>query len=106
MSKYGFGDDTTQIKLPPPKPAAPKPSPTAVADAAKVGEGLGFVPREPQHPPPPPTAGRRRKRGTEPQDKLFLSGPARVIQAFRDHADAAGLAYWEALESLLKKGNS
>lgn len=103
-NKYGFGDDnTTQIKLPPPKQAKPKPTPAAVADAARAGEGLGFVPREPQSSPAAPV-GRRRKKETEPQDKIFISGPARVIQAFRDHADAAGLTYWEALERLLDRG--
>lgn len=98
-NKYGFGqEEPGEIVLPPPKPATPKPTPAEVAGAVEAGESLGFVTREPNS-----GAGRRRKKG-EPQDKMFISGPARVIANFKDYADKQGLPYWQVIENLMKGG--
>ena len=43
--------------------------------------------------------GRKR---TEPQGRLSMTGPTRVLDAFRDHADEHGGTLWEALDDLLQ----
>lgn len=103
MSKYGFAEeDTPAISLPKPKASAPRPPAELVSEAAKVGESLGFVSREPRKDQPR-RGGRRR---VEPQDKVLITGPARVITAFRAYCDANDLHYWTALEQLLEAASS
>ncbi|MFG1298033.1 hypothetical protein V5F50_19765 [Xanthobacter sp. V13C-7B] len=111
MSKYGFPDDEIvpppAIELPTPKPRTEKPAPALVAEAVKAGQELGFVPREPGSPSAPasgliPKRGGRRK--SEPQDKLLVAGPARVIEAFREFCEQENIrSYWLALEMLMER---
>ncbi|WP_425106613.1 hypothetical protein [Ancylobacter sp.] len=109
MSKYGFPDDEGEappiISLPNPKPKAQKPEPALVAEAVKAGQELGFVPRElpaaERSVKAPRRPGRRR---VEPQDKLLVTGPARVIEAFREFCEQENASsYWVALEMLLNR---
>lgn len=100
-------EDTTQpkpapksLRLAPAKADTPVPK-EAVLAAVKAGQGQGFVSRQVQ------TEASRRKPGprrTEPQDKLMLTGPKRVLDRLREKADAmGGVPYWQALEALLDK---
>lgn len=111
-SKYGFSDNTAEeaavppVKLPEPKPWSERPSEEAVAELARRGQELGFVSREPGHAATASVAaapaGRRRK--PEPQDKVMVAGPARVLKPFRDFCDAEGLSsYWAGIEKLMKE---
>lgn len=102
MSKYGFTEEEPPaISLPKPKASAPPPPAELVNEAAKVGEKLGFVSREPRKDQPR-RGGRKR---VEPQDQLLITGPARVISAFRAYCDANELHYWTALEQLLESAS-
>ena len=109
MGKYGFGeeegpvDPPAAITLPKPKKkSADKPSADVVREAARAGEKLGFVSREPAAKPPVRKAGRRKL--VEEQDKLFIAGPLRVLQAFREYCDQEQLQnYWTGLERLLQQ---
>lgn len=100
-------EDSTQLK-PAPKPLrlAPAKADTpvpkeAVMAAVKAGQGQGFVSRQMQAETPRRKPGPRR---TEPQDKLMLTGPKRVLDRLREKADAmGGVAYWQALEALLDR---
>lgn len=95
--KYGFSGGG--IELPKPKPKSkPKPRPEAeqVEQAVEAGNELGFVSREPS---------RRAKPGpkrTEPQDKVTVPGPKRVIDAFRNYCRSDDLTLWQGLERLLE----
>lgn len=110
MSKYGFPDDEIvpppAIDLPTPKPRTQKPEPALVAEAVKAGQELGFVPREPGPTAASPSLAARRggRRKSEPQDKLLVAGPARVIEAFRDLCERENIpSYWLALEMLMER---
>lgn len=109
MSKYGFSDDEDEpppiISLPSPKPKAQKPEAALIAEAVKAGQELGFVPREPPAAERPVKAPRRPgRRKVEPQDKLLVTGPARVIEAFRDFCERENASsYWVALEMLMNR---
>ena len=97
-------DDLPQLKptskplrLAPAKVDTPVPR-EAVLAAVKAGQGQGFVPRQVQAEAPRRKPGPRR---TEPQDKVMLTGPKRVLDRLRDKADAmGGVPYWQALEAL------
>lgn len=102
-SKYGFGDG---IELPKPKSSrkvGPRPAVDigAFEQAVQAGSDLGFVNREPStHLKPGP---KRR----EPQDKVSIPGPKRVIDEFRNFCRARDITLWQGLEMLLeaqKKG--
>ena len=94
MSKYGFGGG---IDLPTPKPDAPKPSVSrqAVEQAVEAGNALGFVSRDPDARLKP---GPKRK---EPQDKVSVPGPKRVIDEFRAFCRTNNVTLWQGLELLL-----
>tara|TARA_R110000868_G_scaffold137971_1_gene351699 strand:- start:58 stop:294 length:237 start_codon:yes stop_codon:yes gene_type:complete len=71
----------------------------AVLAAVKAGQGQGFVSRQVQTDTPRRKPGPRR---TEPQDKLMVTGPKRVLDRIREKADdMGGVPYWKALEALL-----
>lgn len=96
MSKYGFGGGGIDL----PKPdATPKPRPTiepqAVEKAVQAGAEQGFVNREPSSRLKP---GPKRK---EPQDKVSIPGPKRVVDDFRAYCRMRNLTLWEGLEQLL-----
>jgi len=95
-SKYGFGGG---IQLPK-QDAAPPQSPQERPDlskALKAGNDLGFVSREPSI---------RRKPGpkrTEPQDKVSIPGPKRIIDRYRAFCQERNLTLWQGLEYLLDR---
>jgi len=102
-------DDTTHpkpgtlpLRLAPDKADAPV-SKEAVLAAVKAGQGQGFVSRQVQVDAPRRKPGPRR---TEPQDKLMLTGPKRVLERLREKADSmGGVPYWQALEALLDRNS-
>ena len=73
-----------------------KASSDNATELAKAGEQLGYVNRDPVKARRP---GPKRK---EPQDKLTINGPARVIQAFRALGEP-NEALWETLEKLVNQ---
>ena len=92
--KYGFGGG---IELPKIEPA-PKRAPVdraALTEAVEAGRSLGFVDREP--------AARRRPgpKRMEPQDKVSIPGPKRVIDDFRAYCASRDVTLWQGLEMLL-----
>lgn len=110
MTDYGFGDDDddrpagTTVKLPPPKARHPKPEREAITNAARAGADLGFVPRDPVGTTQTPTPRRKRRR-SEPQEQLHISGPKRVFDGFRNFCDERELPYWQGLERLLSRND-
>jgi hypothetical protein len=105
MSTYGFGDEPPAgqgtpagLTLPPRKDSTPRPALAPLEAALDAGKAAGFVSRE-------PSAARRKPgpRRTEPQAKLTLTGPKRVLDQLQAYCDAEGLPYWQAIEGLLSK---
>jgi hypothetical protein len=93
-SKYGFGGG---IQLPKQEAAPPQPRQEApdLSKAIKAGNDLGFVNREPSN---------RRKPGPkrrEPQDKVSIPGPKRIIDRYRAYCTERNLTLWQGLEDLL-----
>lgn len=97
MSKYGFGGG---IELPKPSESSrPRPhvEPSSVEKAVEAGKTLGFVSRE---------ASTRLKPGPkqkEPQDKVSIPGPKRVVDEFRAFCRERELTLWQGLELLLSE---
>lgn len=95
---YGFDKPMDAVQLPKlrekalDKPAA-APAMTTVLQA---GAELGFVSRE---------VSARRKPGpkrTEPQDKITVTGPKRVMDRLKAYCDKqGGISYCDAIETLL-----
>jgi len=97
MSKYGFGGG---IELPKPSEssrARPKIEPRSVEKAVEAGKSLGFVSREASTRLKP---GPKRK---EPQDKVSIPGPKRVVDEFRAFCRERNLTLWQGLELLLSE---
>ena len=92
--KYGFGSGIDLPKQESIKPRRPVDQP-ALENALQAGEKLGFVDREPTV---------RRKPGpkrTEPQDKVSIPGPKRIIDQYRAFCTDQDLTLWQGLEQLL-----
>lgn len=97
MSKYGFGG--AGIDLPKPSaPSSPRPKleSEAVERAVQAGSDLGFVNREPSNRLRP---GPKR---SEPQDKVSIPGPKRVIDDFRNYCRMHNLTLWQGLDQLME----
>ncbi|WP_424930701.1 hypothetical protein [Amaricoccus tamworthensis] len=97
MSKYGFGGG---IELPKPSESSktrPKVEPGSVEKAVEAGKSLGFVSREGSTRLKP---GPKRK---EPQDKVSIPGPKRVVDEFRAFCRERDLTLWQGLELLLSE---
>ena len=97
MSKYGFGTDGG-IGLPKVDTSTkqrPKIETENVRKAVQAGSELGFVSREPSIRLKP---GPKR---TEPQDKVSIPGPKRVVDDFRNFCRARNMTLWQGLEYLL-----
>ncbi|WP_162685623.1 hypothetical protein [Roseovarius amoyensis] len=97
MSKYGFGGG---IELPKPSDAPrtrPKAEPSSVEKAVEAGKNLGFVSRESSTRLKP---GPKRK---EPQDKVSIPGPKRVVDEYRAFCRENNLTLWQGLELLLSE---
>ena len=100
MGDYGFSDDNENetVKIPL-KSNRETVAPEELRKAAERGAGLGFVSREPNLKPTPRRTGRRK---TEPQDKFLVTGPKRVLEAFKARCDNQGVPYWRMIEELMK----
>lgn len=94
MSKYGFGGG---IELPETSRMRPKIETDAVEKAVEAGKSLGFVSREASMRLKP---GPKRK---EPQGKVSIPGPRRVVDNFRAFCREHDLTLWEGLELLLSE---
>ena len=95
--KYGFSGGIELPKTTPgPKPRS-KVDGNSLSEAVKAGADLGFVSREPTTRLKP---GPKRK---EPQDKISIPGPKRVVDDFRAFCSSRNLTLWQGLELLLEK---
>ncbi|MDD7973585.1 hypothetical protein, partial [Roseinatronobacter alkalisoli] len=94
-SKYGFGGG---IELPKVETRNPRmvPDQGVLNDAVTAGSALGFVSREPAAKRKP---GPKRR---EPQDKVSIPGPKRVIDEFRAFCTEQNVTLWEGLNMLLQ----
>ena len=102
---YGFTSDdatpaapTNTVKLPPvrQKPAETSAAAPAMARVVQAGTELGFVSRD--------TTDRRRPgpKRKEPQDRISIAGPKRVLDRLKAYCDGeGGLSYCEAISVLL-----
>lgn len=96
---YGFDDEEGAIALPQtPTKKKRLPEPNLKKKIEKSGENLGFVSRAVTKRRRP---GPRRK---EPQDKLTLAGPKRVLDLLRQRSEEMdGAPYWVVLEEYLMR---
>lgn len=94
--KYGFSGGIDLPKTTPKPKLRPQVDSNSLSEAVKAGADLGFVSREPSARLKP---GPKRK---EPQDKVSIPGPKRVVDDFRAYCRAHNLTLWEGLERLLQ----
>lgn len=93
--KYGFDGGISLPKMDTPAPR--QPAALDLDDAVKAGAKLGFVDREPVM---------RRKPGPkrrEPQDKMSIPGPKRVIDRFRAFCIERDITLWQGVDMLLTR---
>ncbi|MBI6631004.1 hypothetical protein [Pontibaca salina] len=95
MSKYGFGGGIELPKTTEPRKQRPKIEHSSVEKAVQAGSELGFVARD-SSPRLKPGPKRR-----EPQGKVSIPGPKRVVDRFRDFCRTRDLTLWQGLELLL-----
>ena len=96
MSKYGFSGGielpkTTTSATPPRK----KIEAASVERAVQAGSQLGFISREPS------TRLKPGPKRTEPQDKISIPGPKRVVDDFRNFCRVRNLTLWQGIDYLL-----
>ena len=96
MSKYGFGGGIELPKQDTPAKPRPKIATDQVEKAVQAGSELGFVNREPS------TRLKPGPKRTEPQDKVSIPGPKRVVDDFRSFCRSRDLTLWQGLEYLLE----
>jgi hypothetical protein len=97
VTKYGFGGGIELPKLDKSDTLRPKAEPSSINDAVRAGSNLGFVNREPQ------TRLKPGPRRTEPQGKVSIPGPSRVIDEFRAFCQSHNMTLWQGLELLLER---
>lgn len=108
MSGFGFDkarkmENRTAVSA---KELAKRIKPISVNDDAEekaiaAGEKVGFVERNKRELTEDRPKGRRR-REIEPQGRLLITGPERILEEFREFTDAHGhKAYWNAIEALM-----
>jgi hypothetical protein len=95
--KYGFSGGIDLPKTTPEPKPRPKVDRSSLDEAVKAGADLGFVSREPTTRLKP---GPKRK---EPQDKVSIPGPMRVVDDFRAFCSTRDLTLWQGLELLLEE---
>lgn len=95
--KYGFSGGIDLPKTIPVSKPRPKVDGSSLSEAIKAGAELGFVSREPTTRLKP---GPKRK---EPQDKVSIPGPKRVVDDFRAFCSMRDLTLWQGLELLLEE---
>lgn len=96
MSKYGFSGGIDLPQTTPERQPRRKVEAEALDQAVQAGNKMGFVSREPVQRLKP---GPKRR---EPQDKVSIPGPKRVIDDFRTFCRARDLTLWQGLELLLE----
>jgi hypothetical protein len=97
MTKYGFGGGIDLPKTTETTKPRPKAEARNVEKAVQAGTELGFVSREPS------TRLKPGPRRTEPQDKVSIPGPKRIVDEFRAFCRARNLTLWQGLEYLLER---
>jgi len=95
--KYGFSGGIDLPKTTPSPKPRPKVDGSSLNDAVRAGADLGFVSREPTIRLKP---GPKRK---EPQDKISIPGPKRVVDNFRAFCSTRDVTLWQGLELLLEE---
>jgi len=95
--KYGFSGGINLPKTTPSPKPRPKVDGSSLNDAVKAGADLGFVSREPTTRLKP---GPKRK---EPQDKISIPGPKRIVDDFRAFCSTRDVTLWQGLELLLEE---
>jgi len=96
MSKYGFSSGIELPKTSVPGKPRPKVAAENVEKALQAGSELGFVSREPS------TRLKPGPKRSEPQDKVSIPGPKRVVDDFRTFCRTHNLTLWQGLEYLLQ----
>ena len=114
--KLDFGADEELSEPPSSLPLRPTKrtpiDPSLAQVATERGRAAGFVPRDGVAPgsdiqngaEPASVTGRRRpgRPRREPQTRVSLAGPVRVIERFQDYCLKNGdVTYWQGLEQLL-----
>ena len=100
MTDYGFNEDDS---TPPPlKKTKSTLKQLDVESAVAEGEQLGFVAR-PMGSRSHKRSRRNGRRQVEPQGKLLVTGPERVLDQLREIAAKDGVPYWVVIEDLLDK---
>lgn len=100
MSKYGFSGGIELPKTSKASRTRPRIDPDSVEKAIEAGKSLGFINREGSARLKP---GPKRK---EPQDKVSIPGPKRVVDDFRTFCREHDLTLWQGLELLLSENRS
>ncbi|WP_146592263.1 hypothetical protein [Puniceibacterium confluentis] len=95
MSKYGFGQGIELPETTAPARPRPKIGAESVKMAVQAGSELGFINREPA------TRLKPGPKRTEPQDKVSIPGPKRVVDDFRNFCRSRNLTLWQGLAYLL-----
>lgn len=102
MSDYGF-DETNENFEPPVLPKRSKQvSKQTVQTAVEVGNSLGFIPRDLPNKSEHKKSDRRQV-NKEPQGKILITGPERVLEQLREMSISSNQPYWKVIESLLSK---
>jgi len=97
MTKYGFGGGIELPKNTEKSKPRQKAATSKIEKAVEAGSELGFVNREPS------TRLKPGPRRTEPQDKVSIPGPKRVVDEFRNFCRTQNLTLWQGLETLLEQ---
>ena len=97
--KYGFNSG---IELPSQSRTAERDplDLAALKEAVRAGNELGFVDRD------PPARRKPGPKRTEPQEKVSIPGPKRVIDKYRDFCIEQDVTLWRGLEILLSENES
>lgn len=85
-----------------PAPDTPRPAPTPVADRQAidaVGRELGFV----KASIPTQVPRRARRNAGEQLHQVNIRGPVSVMARFIAYCDDERIAYWEAIDALLRE---
>ena len=94
MTDYGFkSDDVPKVVL---RTNKKEVQPKDLKNAVETGKELGFISRSTT-----PTVHNRRRRATEPQGKILITGPERVLEKFRALSDEQGVPYWRIIKHLM-----
>ena len=100
MSNYGFNDEDDFVPPPLPKRTT-NVDKGNIKSAVKAGNDMGFVPREVPSVKQTETRDRRRI-NKEPQGKILITGPERILGKLRELSIERNEPYWKVIERLLE----